>query len=129
LGQLDLRPPAMPVVANLTGDFYPMGEGAVPEMVDILARHVSSPVQFVKGLHTLYDAGVRVFVEVGPKRALDGFVADVLGEHPDVLALFTNHPKFGDVISFNRALCGLYASGWGDTDASSSGEQATAMGF
>ena len=54
-------------------------------------------MQFVHGLHTLYDAGARVFVEVGPKRALHGFVEDVLGEHDDVLALFTNHPKLGDV--------------------------------
>ena len=30
-------------------------------------------MQFVKGLRTLYDAGARVFVEVGPKKALQGF--------------------------------------------------------
>ncbi len=113
LTRLDLRPPAVPIVANLTGDLYPMGPSAVPEMLDILAQHVASPVQFVRGLRTLYDAGVRAFVEVGPKWALRGFVADVLGEHPDVRALFTNHPKLGDVVSFNQALCGLYAAGLG----------------
>jgi len=35
------------------------------------------------------------------------------GDHDDVLALFTNHPKLGDVGSFNQALCGLYAWGLG----------------
>ena len=30
-----------------------------------------------------------------------------------MLALFTNHPKFGDIAAFNQALCGLYASGLG----------------
>ena len=69
-------------------------------------------MQFVKGLHTLYDAGARVFVEVGPKRALQGFAADVLGDD-DVLSLSTNHPKLGDIASFNQALCGLYAAGLG----------------
>jgi hypothetical protein len=113
LARLDLRPPSLPIVANLTGDLYPMGPGAAVEMLDILAEHVASPVQFVKGLHTLYDAGVRAFVEVGPKWALRGFAADVLGGHPDVLTLFTNHPKVGDVVSFNQALCGLYAAGLG----------------
>ncbi len=54
-----------------------------------------------------------MFVEVGPKKALHGFVEDVLGEHDDVLALFTNHPKNGDVPSFNAALCGLWAAGVG----------------
>ncbi len=42
-------------------------------MIDILGRQVASPVQFVKGLQTLFEAGARVFVESGPKRALHGF--------------------------------------------------------
>ena len=82
-------------------------------MLDLLAKQVASPVQFVKGLRTLYEAGARVFVEVGPKKALQGFAEDVLGDRGDVLSLFTNHPKFGDIASFNQALCGLYAAGLG----------------
>jgi hypothetical protein len=70
-------------------------------------------VQWVKGLETLYAHGVRTFVEVGPKRALKGFVDDVLGSKPDVWSLLTNHPKNGEVESFNQALCGLYAAGYG----------------
>ena len=31
----------------------------------------------------------------------------------DVVSLFTNHPKFGDIAAFNQALCGLYAAGLG----------------
>ena len=81
-------------------------------MLDILARQVASPVQFVKGLRTLYDEGARVFVEVGPKRALQGFASDVLGDD-GVLSLATNHPKPGDIVSFNNALCGLWAAGLG----------------
>ena len=80
-------------------------------MLDLLAAQVASPVQFVQGLRTLYDEGARVFVEVGPKRALQGFAADVLGD--DVVALATNHPKLGDTTAFNQALCGLYAAGLG----------------
>ena len=108
-----LGSPHLPIVANVNGEFYPTGPDVVPRMLDILSKQVASPVQFVKGLHTLYEAGARVFVEVGPKKALQGFVEDVLGERGDVLSLFTNHPKFGDVASFNQALCGLYASGLG----------------
>ena len=88
-------------------------------MVEVLGKQVASPVQFVRGLRTLYDAGARVFVEVGPKRALHGFVEDVLGGHDDVLALFTNHPKQGDICAFNQALCGLWAAGLGFGAASS----------
>ncbi len=113
LDRLDLGAPAIPVVANLSGEYYPVGPNVVPEMIDILGKQVASPVQFVKGLETLYDAGARMFVEVGPKRALAGMVDDVLGDRPDVMTLFTNHPKSGGVVSFNRALCGLYAAGYG----------------
>ncbi|MGA3042143.1 MAG: beta-ketoacyl synthase N-terminal-like domain-containing protein, partial [Bryobacteraceae bacterium] len=118
LERLHLESPHIPVVANVNGEFYPMGPHAVPQMLDILARQVASPVQFIQGLRTLYDAGARVFVEVGPKKALQGFVEDVLGDRPDVLALFTNHPKFGDIPAFNQALCGLYAAGLGVGQAS-----------
>ncbi|MBZ5619220.1 MAG: SDR family oxidoreductase [Acidobacteriia bacterium] len=111
LERLHLESPHIPTVANVNGEFYPTGPHVVPEMLDILAKQVASPVQFVKGLATLYDAGARTFVEVGPKKALHGFVEDVLGDRGDVVSLFTNHPKVGDIVSFNQALCGLYAAG------------------
>ena len=112
LRRLDVRGPQVPCVANVTGEFYPTGADT-ETMLDYLGKQVASPVQFVRGLHTLYDAGARVFVEVGPKKALHGFVEDVLGDHDDVLALYTNHPKLADEAAFNQALCGLYASGLG----------------
>jgi malonyl CoA-acyl carrier protein transacylase/3-oxoacyl-(acyl-carrier-protein) synthase/NAD(P)-dependent dehydrogenase (short-subunit alcohol dehydrogenase family)/acyl carrier protein len=122
LERLHLESPHIPIVANVNGEFYPTGPQAVPRMLDILARQVASPVQFIQGLRTLYDAGARVFVEVGPKKALQGFVEDVLGDRPDVLAVFTNHPKFGDIPAFNQALCGLYAAGCGAGQTESGAE-------
>jgi acyl transferase domain-containing protein len=113
LARLRLAPPAIPLVSNVTGELYPMGPGAVPKMLDLLAAQVASPVQFVKGLRTLHAEGARVFVEVGPKKALHGFASDVFAQEDDVLPLFTNHPKLGDAVAFNQALCGLFASGVG----------------
>jgi acyl transferase domain-containing protein/acyl carrier protein len=112
LERLGLRPPQLPIVANVDGELYPSGDGVEEQMLDILARQVFSPVQFEKGLRTLYDQGARIFVEVGPKHALQGFASDVLGDNA-VLSLATNHPKAGDVASFNNALCGLWAAGLG----------------
>ena len=103
LARLGLRAPRIPMVANVTGEFY-AGDSSAQAMVELLGQQVASPVHFVKGLRTLYDAGARVFVEVGPKRALHGFVEDVLAASDDVLALFTNHPKQGDIGAFNQAL-------------------------
>ncbi|WP_201329307.1 ACP S-malonyltransferase, partial [Nostocoides australiense] len=89
LRRLNVVGPTVPCVANVTGEFYPLG-ASTDVMLEILGQQVASPVQFVKGLETLYAAGARVFVEVGPKKALHGFVEDVLGsKHDDVTALFT----------------------------------------
>jgi acyl transferase domain-containing protein/acyl carrier protein/NAD(P)-dependent dehydrogenase (short-subunit alcohol dehydrogenase family) len=113
LSKMDLRPPEIPIITNVKGEFYPMGPGVVPEMIKLLGKQVSSPVQFIKGLNTLYDAGARAFVEIGPKRILYGFVEDVLGGKEGVISLFTNHPRIGEAASLNLALCGLYAAGLG----------------
>jgi acyl transferase domain-containing protein/NAD(P)-dependent dehydrogenase (short-subunit alcohol dehydrogenase family)/acyl carrier protein len=113
LKRLHLESPRLPIISNVDGEFYPTGPNVVPQMLDILAKQIAAPVQFINGLRTLYNAGARVFVEVGPKKALQGFAEDVLGGHGDVFSLFTNHPKSGDLASFNQALCGLYAAGLG----------------
>ena len=113
LEKMNIQPASIPIITNVTGEFYPMGQGVVPEMISLLGRQVSSPVQFINGLNTLYDAGVRVFIEMGPKRVLYGFVEDVLGGREGVMSLFTNHPRIGETASVNMALCGLYAAGLG----------------
>jgi len=113
LERLRLQSPRLPIVANINGEFYPTGRNVVPQMLDILAQQVAAPVQFIKGLRTLYAAGARMFVEVGPKKALQGFAEDVLGANGDVVAIFSNHPKVGDIAAFNQAMCCLYAAGLG----------------
>ncbi|MBK8014385.1 MAG: SDR family NAD(P)-dependent oxidoreductase [Deltaproteobacteria bacterium] len=113
LRRLRIKPPRVPVVANVHGGLYPSGEGVEPAIVDLLGKQIAAPVQFIKGLHTLYDHGVRLFIELGPKKALHGFVEDVFASKDDVVALFTNHPKIGEVPAFNQALAGAYAAGLG----------------
>ena len=120
LATLHIQSPKIPIVANVNGEFYPTGPDVVPQMLDLLALQVASPVQFVKGLNTLYNAGARVFIEVGPKKALQGFAEEVLGERGDIISVFTNHPKVGDIPSFNQALCALYAAGLGRGQADAS---------
>ncbi|HSW30966.1 MAG TPA: acyltransferase domain-containing protein, partial [Longimicrobiales bacterium] len=110
---LDLRAPRIPVVANVDAGLYPSGPDAKERMVELLGRQIGSPVQWVKGLNALYDAGCRVFVEMGPKRALYGMAEDVVGGREGVSVLFTNHPKTPDVVQVNRTLCGLWALGLG----------------
>ena len=113
LDRLRISPPQLPVVANVTGGFYPVTRLEIRSM---LVNQIASPVQWVRGLETLWQEGVRTFVEVGPKKALKGFVDDVLAGREGLVSLFTNHPKVGDLAAFNQALCGLLAAGHGATD-------------
>ncbi|MCO6450246.1 MAG: acyltransferase domain-containing protein [Caldilineales bacterium] len=114
LDKLEINAPQLPLVANVTGELYPT---TVEGVKDILELQVAATVQWVKGLQTLYREGCRTFIEVGPKRALSSFAADVLGEDPAVVTLFTNHPKWGELPTFNQALCGLYAAGYGAVES------------
>jgi malonyl CoA-acyl carrier protein transacylase len=108
ISRMDIRPPRIPVIANVTGQLYPTGR---EEILDILGQQVASPVQFVRSMETLYASGARVFVEIGPKRVLNALAVDNLKDRNDVTMLATNHPRKGGLASFNEALAGLYAAG------------------
>ncbi|MGE5125154.1 MAG: beta-ketoacyl synthase N-terminal-like domain-containing protein, partial [Betaproteobacteria bacterium] len=110
LERFDVRPPKRLLVGNVEADFYPSDPEAIR---DVLCRQIASPVRWVEGVERLYGAGARAFVEVGPKRALKGFVDDVLADKADVTSLFTNRPRPKELASFNQALAGLYAAGYG----------------
>ena len=108
IARMDIHLPAIPVVANVTGQVYPESSEGI---LDILAQQVASPVQFVRTMDTLYSNGARIFVEAGPKRVLTALAVDNLKDHNDVTILATNHPRKGGPASFNEALAGLYAAG------------------
>jgi acyl transferase domain-containing protein len=119
LADLRVGSPRVPIVANLDGRFYP-NDGR--QVLDILCRQLDSPVQFVRGLHTLYEAGARVFVELGPGKTLHSFAADVFAPVQDsVSVLFTNSPRVLDAVALHQAVCGLYAAGLGGRDSSAAG--------
>ena len=69
----------VPVYANATGACYP--DDPV-ECRTLLADQLISPVRFVEQIEAMYDAGVRVFVEVGPRATLTGLVGRILGDRP-----------------------------------------------
>ncbi len=108
IARMNVQSPRLPIVANVTGELYPADREAI---LDLLASQVASPVQFVKGMQTLYREGVRVFIESGPKRVLNALAQDNLKDQSDVTIIATNHPRKGGKASFNEALCGIYAAG------------------
>jgi len=107
--EMQLNPPSIPLIGNIDGQLYPTNDMELIRRR--LADQMASSVQFVKGIETCYREGARIFVEVGPKRALQALAENVLEDKHDVLCLSTNHPKRGGVRSFHDAMCCLYAAG------------------
>lgn len=67
--------PAIPVMSNAKGSFYP----EKPEEIRrILASQLLSPVRFIQNIEGLFDAGIRTFIEVGPKNILTGLASSIL---------------------------------------------------
>ena len=105
LEDLDIRWPTIPITANVDGKFYPMsGEGDSKQAIlTQLAPQMASAVEWTKQIQTMYSSGARVFIEVGPKRALSMFATQILEGQPS-LPIMTNHPKQGGIASFLSAL-------------------------
>ena len=104
---LELSLPKIPITANYDGKFYPTslhaGQTTHDAILAQLAPQMSSAVEWTEQIKTMYDAGGRLFVEVGPKRALAIFADQILADSPKVVTN-TNHPKQGGVASFHGAL-------------------------
>ncbi len=69
VAQEEMRPPAFPLVSNVTGGVVLWETLRDP---DYFARHIREPVLFVQGLDTLVRRGVDLLIEVGPGRQLSG---------------------------------------------------------
>lgn len=62
------------VVTNVTGKAYEKVEDIAPTLIN----QVKSPVKWEETLNFLYEQGVDTFVEIGPGKALSGFVKRTL---------------------------------------------------
>jgi malonyl CoA-acyl carrier protein transacylase len=107
LEKIDFKKPSIPISSNVTGEMYPE---TPQEMIDLLCEQVCSPVEWIKQMESLYDKGVRTFIEIGPKYVLTSFARAILHDKDDVLALASIHPKRGELRHFNEVLAALGAS-------------------
>ena len=76
---VDFGPQRVPVYSNTTGERYPQ---TPDEAKQVLAQHILHPVVFKTQIENLYEAGGRIFVEVGPRRIVTNLVNDILDGRP-----------------------------------------------
>lgn len=107
LTNLQIQSPKIPILSNVNAKPYPSDK---PQIVEMMTRQLESPVEFIATLERMYEEGVRTFVEVGPRRAITGFVRNVIGDRPHV-AIATNHPKKPGLEGFLEALAALASEG------------------
>ena len=84
----------IPVYSNTTGQPYPDDVAAAQE---ILSNHILHPVIFKTQIEHIYEAGGRVFVEIGPRRIVTNLVSEILKGKPHVaVALNSSRRKSSD---------------------------------
>ncbi|MBX7166292.1 MAG: polyketide synthase dehydratase domain-containing protein [Pirellulales bacterium] len=100
---VDFAPPKRRVYSCTTARPFP----EEPEAIRAMAlAHWSSPVEFRKLITQLYDEGIRVFVEAGPRGLLTAFVQDILRGRP-LAAIPADLPRRHGVTQLNHLLAQL----------------------
>jgi len=102
---LPLTVPAVPIYSCTTAG--PMPDD-VEKIRELALGQWARPVRFRETIENLYAAGVRIFIEVGPKGNLTGFVDDVLKSQPH-LAVASDSPRRAGTTQLHHML-GLLAA-------------------
>ncbi len=85
------------VISNVTGLPYPEDRKAVK---DLLAKQITSPVEFIRSIEYVYEAGKTHYIEVGPSRLLTNLLKSI--NIADYKTCVTIDVKKGEVNSFEE---------------------------
>ena len=109
IAKTPFTPTPIPVYANVTAMAYPTDPAGCRAL---LSRQLTAPVAFQQTLEQLYAAGVRTFVEVGPKAVLSGMVRSTLNGKPvSAIALDRSAGKASGIMDLAHAISHLAALG------------------
>jgi acyl transferase domain-containing protein/4'-phosphopantetheinyl transferase EntD len=103
--RLRIVPPQVEMYSCTTAQPYPRDPAAIRRLA---AEQWARPIRFRETIEAMYDAGVRIFVEVGPRNNLTAFVDDILRGRP-YLAVASNLPQRSGITQLNH-LVGLLAT-------------------
>ncbi len=70
LEDADLTDPAVPIMANVDGQPISIAADLRAELI----THIFSPVQWVRAVETMRDAGITDYLEIGPGNVLSGLI-------------------------------------------------------
>lgn len=107
MAALPIQAPSTPLWSCATAARFPNEPDAIRELV---VRQWRMPVRFRETVLAMHDAGVRLFVEVGPRGNLSAFVSDTLSDRPHA-AIPLDVQRKGDIEQLCTALGMLAAHG------------------
>ncbi|HEY6361241.1 MAG TPA: SDR family NAD(P)-dependent oxidoreductase [Vicinamibacterales bacterium] len=97
--------PRIPVYSNTLAAPYPDDAAGIAR---ILSNHLEAPVRFVAEIRAMYDAGARIFVEVGPRGVLTALARQIV---PDAMAVALDHADKPGIVPLLHGLAQLAACG------------------
>ncbi|MBK1647697.1 type I polyketide synthase [Rhabdochromatium marinum] len=106
IDQVTLHAPRLPVYSNIQAQPYPSDPEAVRTQLN---QHLLSPVEFVAQIQAMYQAGARLFVEVGPRAILSGLTGQILADQPHLAVAVDG--AGGGLRGLLCALAALFAEG------------------
>lgn len=66
--------PKIPFVSAVSGK----EETSATSIFELMTKQIVSPVKWISAVEYMYEKGVRIFVEVGPKKVLCGLISQIL---------------------------------------------------
>lgn len=105
--RMPVRSPWAAAFSCTTAAPYPADPDHVREL---MVEHWSRPVEFQRTIERLYDEGVRIFIEAGPRGNLTAFVEDILRGRP-FCAVPANVQRRSGITQVNHLVAMLAAHG------------------
>ncbi len=103
-------PSRIPVYSNTTAVSYPE---APEDAKKILGNHLMNPVNFIDEIQNMYQDGIRIFIEVGPRTALTGLIRAILKDQPIfAISVDASSGRLSGITDMAKTLCMLAAIGY-----------------
>jgi acyl transferase domain-containing protein/phosphopantetheinyl transferase (holo-ACP synthase) len=92
LNEFEVQSPRIETYSCVTAAPFP----TVPDEIrDLMAVQWSRKVRFSETVQAMYDRGVRIFIEAGPRANLTGFIDNILGTLPHLAVASNVHFRSG----------------------------------
>jgi acyl transferase domain-containing protein len=92
LGRTEIQAPRIPVFSNTLATVYPSDASAIRQT---LSEHITAPVRFAEQLEAMWEAGARIFVEVGPRSVLSNLVRETLVDRRPLVLTIDSSERHG----------------------------------